>query len=238
MLNKENSPSLPASSEEIPLPDALIDQVIGQDQAVDIVRLAAKQRRFLLLVGEPGTGKSLLGQAVAQLLEDQPLQDTVSIDNPQEKLLPKIQVCPAGEGERLVNDAKNAQVQNQLSTRFITWFAAAAILLISLFYALKDEGSYGALAIGAVLLLVLYLFSQKQGQQHSDVIPKILVNHAQSNCAPFVDATGSQAGSLLGDVRHDPYQSGGSETPPHRLLEAGAIHRAHVGVLFIYEIST
>lgn len=237
-MNKRSCKPLPESSEEIPLPTDLIDQVIGQDKAVDIVRLAAKQRRFLLLVGEPGTGKSLLGQAVAQLLEDQPLQDTLSIDNSQEKLLPKIQICPAGEGERLVDEAKRSKLQNQISERFIAWFAAVAILLVSLFYALKDEGSYTALGIGAVLLFLLYLFRQQQQHQCNDVIPKILVNHAKQNCAPFVDATGSQAGALLGDVRHDPYQSGGSETPPHRLLEAGAIHRAHGGVLFIDEIST
>ena len=28
----------------------------------------------------------------------------------------------------------------------------------------------------------------------------------------FIDATGAHAGALLGDVRHDPFQSGGLET--------------------------
>ena len=56
--------------------------------------------------------------------------------------------------------------------------------------------------------------------------------------APFIDATGSHAGALLGDVRHDPFQSGGLETPSHDRVEAGAIHRAHTGVLFIDEINT
>ncbi|MEM4395578.1 MAG: ATP-dependent protease LonB, partial [Thermoplasmata archaeon] len=39
------------------------------------------------------------------------------------------------------------------------------------------------------------------------------------------------------DVRHDPFQSGGLETPPHIRVEAGAIHKAHKGVLFIDEIN-
>ena len=43
---------------------------------------------------------------------------------------------------------------------------------------------------------------------------------------------------LLGDVRHDPFQSGGLETPAHDRVESGAIHRAHRGVLFIDEINT
>ncbi len=46
------------------------------------------------------------------------------------------------------------------------------------------------------------------------------------------------AGALLGDVRHDPYQSGGMETSPHHLVEPGAIHLAHQGVLYIDEVST
>jgi Lon-like ATP-dependent protease len=53
-----------------------------------------------------------------------------------------------------------------------------------------------------------------------------------------MDATGAHAGALLGDVRHDPFQSGGLETPAHDRVEGGAIHKAHKGVLFIDEINT
>ncbi len=54
---------------------------------------------------------------------------------------------------------------------------------------------------------------------------------------PFIDATGAHAGALLGDVKHDPFQSGGLETPAHERLEVGAIHKANKGVLFIDEIN-
>jgi Lon-like ATP-dependent protease len=70
------------------------------------------------------------------------------------------------------------------------------------------------------------------------MVPKLLVSNDVNAVAPFVDATGSHAGALLGDVRHDPFQSGGLETPSHDRVEAGAIHRAHEGVLFIDEINT
>ena len=42
------------SSEEIKVPDRLVDQVIGQDHARDIVLKAAKQRRHVMMIGSPG----------------------------------------------------------------------------------------------------------------------------------------------------------------------------------------
>ena len=69
------------------------------------------------------------------------------------------------------------------------------------------------------------------------IVPKLLVGHERGDMPPFVDATGTHAGALLGDVRHDPFQSGGLETPSHDRLEAGCIHKANKGVLFIDEIN-
>jgi len=43
------------NTDEIQIPEKLVDQVIGQDKAVDIIKKAAKQRRNVLLIGEPGT---------------------------------------------------------------------------------------------------------------------------------------------------------------------------------------
>jgi len=70
------------------------------------------------------------------------------------------------------------------------------------------------------------------------MVPKLLVSNDTKSIAPFIDGTGSHAGALLGDVRHDPFQSGGLETPAHDRVEAGAIHRSNGGVLFIDEINT
>ena len=70
------------------------------------------------------------------------------------------------------------------------------------------------------------------------IIPKLLVMTDGEDTAPYIDGTGAHAGALLGDVRHDPFQSGGLETPSHDRVEAGAIHKANKGVLFIDEINT
>ena len=53
------------SSEEIRVPDRLVDQVIGQDHARDVVMKAAKQRRHVMMIGTPGTGKSMLAKAMS-----------------------------------------------------------------------------------------------------------------------------------------------------------------------------
>ena len=56
------------STKELSVPSRIIEQVIGQTDAVKIIKKAARQRRHVLLIGEPGTGKSLLGLGLAELL--------------------------------------------------------------------------------------------------------------------------------------------------------------------------
>jgi Lon-like ATP-dependent protease len=70
------------------------------------------------------------------------------------------------------------------------------------------------------------------------LIPKVIVDNFGKLTAPFWDATGAHAGALLGDILHDPLQSGGLGTPPHERVIAGMIHKANMGVLFVDEIAT
>jgi len=226
------------NTEEIEVPKLLIDQVLGQEHAVEVIRKAAKQRRHVMLIGTPGTGKSMLAKSMAELLPREELQDILVYPNPEDKNTPKIRVVPRGKGKEIV-DAQKQEVLKRVQMRnTFLMFTFLLIMGLGLFYALRPGGSistfFWAVIAAAVVLLVFRWMMPKE----EAMIPKLLVSNYGRETAPFVDATGAHAGALLGDVRHDPYQSGGLETPAHDRVEAGAIHKAHKGVLFIDEINT
>src|SRR3989339_1965559 len=94
------------STADIKIPKQIIGQVIGQDEAVEVIKKAAQQRRHVLLIGEPGTGKSMLGLALAELLPMEKLVDIISFPNPNDENMPLIRTVPAGQGRDLVARAK------------------------------------------------------------------------------------------------------------------------------------
>ena len=44
------------TSSQIEVPEKLIDQVIGQEHAVEVIQKAAIQRRHVMMIGSPGMG--------------------------------------------------------------------------------------------------------------------------------------------------------------------------------------
>jgi ATP-dependent Lon protease len=227
-----------ASTAQVEVPPRLLEQVIGQDEAVEVARKAATQKRHMILIGEPGTGKSMLARAMVDFLPKEPLQDILAYPNNEDPNEPKIRIVPAGKGKEIVAAQKLEAAQKKETRTVLFIILALGVMGLTLYFTFTS-GNFLDLFLGVIIVLVLYVlvrFSSGRNDAGANVA-KLLVTHTQDDKPPFIDATGAHAGALLGDVKHDPFQSGGLETPPHERVEVGAIHKANGGVLFVDEIN-
>jgi Lon-like ATP-dependent protease len=218
------------STKDIEVPKKLIEQVIGQEHAVEVVKKAANQRRHVMMLGIPGTGKSMLAKAMAELLPKEELQDVLIYHNPEDSNNPKIRIVPAGKGKE-ISDAHKMEAQKRTQARNM-------FVMLLVFGIIAYSYIMGQLLWGIIAAVLIAIMMRQFMPKETIFIPKLLVSNVGKEIAPYIDATGAHAGALLGDVRHDPFQSGGLETPAHDRVESGAIHKAHKGVLFIDEINT
>ena len=218
------------TSEDITVPDKLIEQVIGQERARNIIKKAAKQHRHVLMLGSPGTGKSMLSKAMTELMPKEKLKDVLIYNNENDKNAPRVRTVPSGKGKSIIN-AHNEEINRKISIqKSIMYILIIGVLVYAL---IQSQILFGIIAAGLIYIVFRYL---KKGIKAD--IPNLLIDNSDNDEAPFEDATGAHAGALLGDVRHDPFQSGGMETPTHNRVEPGAIQKADNGVLFIDEINT
>lgn len=236
---------------ELKVNEKIVGQVIGQDHAIEIVKKAAQHRRHVLLIGAPGTGKSMLGRALAELLPTKgKLEDVLCYPNEKDTNVPIVKIFPAGEGERTV--VKIRQLFEASTAARRSFFIFIGLLFIIgtgyFLWTLFKDSQYAPIAmvsgVGNIIWLVVilgFLMNNAGGAfrmiSQLAMLPKPLVTHKKEDPAPFIDATGAHAGALLGDVLHDPLQSGNLGTPAHERVMPGMIHRANGGVLFIDEVA-
>ena len=201
-----------------------------------------------MLIGDPGTGKSMVARAMTAFLPKEELEDIIAYPNTDDSNTPHIRVVPGGKAKEIVNvqraEAKKKKEQQSSMIITIVFMIIALSIFAAIFPILSGDGGeihieyaiFGVIA--AVMIFLIFSRGALTQRQELHQVPKILVAHDKTDTPPFLDATAAHSGALLGDVRHDPFQSAGLETPPHQLVEAGAIHRAHKGVLYIDEINT
>ncbi len=265
----------------IETPWLLVNTYIGPRKIKKRLIEAVINEESLLLLGDPGNGKSHLARGMGELLaifKEPALTDVLVGPNPEfgSDNHPTVTVVPGSKARDHIQRIKDETRGKRYPTaRKISWvwgfillpavlyswgivFASVAFLYALLggfvpeevFLGLKwsdgsilsGMGTFGSL-ISALLVTTLAwgpysFFSGKWPFSRflSEQVPVILVDNRNQTLPPVIEVTGANTSELLGSTRHDPYQSGGLATPPHLRVEAGAIHKAHLGVLLIDEI--
>ncbi len=204
---------------DIKVPKTIAEQVIGQDPAVEVIKKAAQQRRHVLLIGEPGTGKSMLGLGLAEILPKEKLVDIIAFPNPNDENAPLIRTVPAGQGRDLVARSK-MQGMGKLGNQNILMMIFLLIALMVPYWVWRanifnlgetaNAIIYAASMVTFIIVAIGFMFSLSIGKRMAGngkaSSPKLIVDNFKRKQAPFYDATGAHAGALLGDVLHDPFQ--------------------------------
>lgn len=247
------------STAEIKVPKDPLDRIIGQEGAVRFARLVPTQRRHLLLVGPPGTGKSLIAQAISSLLP-KPNYEISVLDNPERQERPIIEIkdekSVGGEpGEKQFGkEIKPQDVPTFIAERLGLRCRRCGTLLrrpgtacascdalpsldpksrIATVNEDSEEDVFYSISPRGNVIVQTESELKTQEEFQKKTKRKILL---PLNRKTFIQASGASETELLGDVAHDPY--GGEGTPPYMRVLPGAIHEAHEGVLFIDELST
>jgi len=184
----------------------------------------------------------MLGLALAELLPKEKLVDIIAFPNPNDENTPLIRTIPAGQGRDLVGKAR-IQSMNMFKNQNIILFIIVLVAMFAPWWVRSYYNSdimFAAFFLGGMLFLAAFVFFLNFGKRMEGKakVPKIIVDNFKKKRAPFYDATGAHAGALLGDVLHDPFQSGGLGTPAHERVVGGMIHKCHLGVIFIDEVAT
>src|SRR3989344_3675788 len=194
------------STADVKVPERIVDRVIGQEKAVKIIKKAARQKRNVLLIGIPGTGKSMLAQAMSELVPISELKDILIYSNPEDENVPRVRVVKAGEGRKIMEQERIKAPTNNFNLIIILFLFLSSFFLLSFGRGQWGDVITAALLIGLFVAGGIMAIGMQLGKNRmfSEIIgPKLLLENSNKKKAPFIEATGARAGSLLGDVRQD-----------------------------------
>lgn len=96
------------TTEDVKIPEDPLERVIGHEDVMPMIKIAAKQRRHLLLVGPPGIGKSLLAQAISFHLPE-PSEEITVVHNPERPERPFVEIKNREEIEDEILEIERAE---------------------------------------------------------------------------------------------------------------------------------
>src|SRR5688572_10993163 len=162
-----------ATTADIAVPERLLDQVIGQDHAVTVVRKAAEQKRHVMMIGDPGTGKSMLARAMTEFLPREELEDVIAYPNAEDQNTPRIRVVPAGKGKEIVDAQKFEARKRQEQRGFLMMILMLTVIGLALFIAFTT-GQYAVILYGFLgALLVFFIFRSAGMNRTVQMVPKL-----------------------------------------------------------------
>ncbi len=240
------------TTDELPEPSPrLIDQIIGQDDALKIVLSAVKNKRHALLLGDPGVGKSMMVKAVGELIEksskDFRPYTFIAKPNPKNMEKPIVELIE-GQYKDEVSEEKPTVMRGPPNFIYVLLFMLATVMIVSYITRnlpteyLLTTIAISSIALFAIAFIVIFMtiFGASRGQMGGinpmDLKPVILY---ECKKRPLVRASAYNTTKLLGDIKHCPL--GGKPplgTPPHKRIILGAVHEAHRGILYVDEIKT
>ncbi len=250
------------------IPDDPIDRVVFQDRAKKAIRKIAHKRGHILMVGRPGTGKSMLAGMLQEILA-QSLGDYI---RPQEAILAypgsdrnhiRIAYEEPRQADRLLEElrlkieatadaGKHFSLRDQIkSVRRLkhVLLAATIVLVIAGYFLPPLLVGAGITGIGSIFLFIQENNhrAQEKIQEHNappvaanlkhlyDMLPTVLYDPREHEQL-MARISEPNARNMKGGFRHDPYQSGNLQTPPHQRVYLGA--HATSAIIYIDELRT